>query len=431
MGVFFDQIRRRQNIEAAALWVCSRARMSSSRQVAAEAEEFRARWTGRITSLQAALREGRFQFEKQRVVFVPRPGKKPRPIIVAPIRNRIVQRALLQVMQGGEASGLHGIPRIRDVLAVPWSIGGIEGADAGIALVLDAIRSGATWHVRADIPDFFTKIPVPPVLDFIREAARDDAFVEIVGRGIETSVVGQDDLPDDLLDLLPGEDTGVAQGSALSALAGNILLREFDQQLQGRNVRCVRYVDDFILLAASRKAAEGAFRSAQRILGGLGMKAYEPGDGTGKAHSGPVRDGIDFLGCRLNGSLIAPGAKARATLLERVAGLLAEGRGSIRKAAQGQAAALKGPREAQVIRQVDLAVNGWGQAFRFCNSQQVFEALDREISQRVARFRRENAKLARGLPPEARSRVVGLTRLVDVPRKELALSARVTAFLAQ
>jgi hypothetical protein len=427
LGLFFDQIRRRRNIEAAASWVYSRARTSSSRQVVAEAEAFRVRWTGQITGLQAALRKCRFQFEKQRVVFVPRPGKKPRPIIVAPIRNRIAQRAILQVMQGGETTGLPGIPRVREVLAVPWSVGGIEGADAGIALVLDAVRNGATWHVRADIPNFFTQIPLPPVLRFIREAAEDSEFLEIVGRAIETSVIGQDALPDDLLDLLPGEETGVAQGSALSALVGNILLREFDQQLQDRGVRCVRYVDDFILLAAGRKAAEGAFRSAQRILGTLGMKAYEPGDGTGKAHSGAVREGIEFLGCRIDGGLIAPGAKARRTLLERVDELLGQGRGSIRKAAKGSAAALKGPREAQVIRQVDLLVNGWGQAFRFCNSRQVFESLDKEIGQRVERFRRDNAKLARSLPPEARSRVLGVTRLVDVPRKEVALSARVSA----
>ncbi|MBR0641942.1 reverse transcriptase domain-containing protein [Plastoroseomonas hellenica] len=427
MGDFYDHVRSRRNIETAARWVCGRGQASLSREIRAEAEAFKERWTGEVISLQAALRERRFRFKEQRGVFVPRPGKKPRPIIVAPIRNRIVQRAILQVLQGVPSIGIPGVPAVRDMLAVPWSVGGIEGVDAGIALVVEARRAGAAWYLKADIPDFFTKIPVAPVLDFIRDASGDAALTELTARGLETALVNRDRLTDDLLALLPGADTGVAQGSALSALAGNILLRDFDKQLQGRGVRCVRYVDDFIILAANRRNAERAFASAQRILTTMDMKAYEPGDGSGKAYSGPVSEGIEFLGCRLDGGLISPAPKARQALLARVDELLDEGRATVRRAAKGDTAALRGPREVQVIRQVDLAVHGWGQAFRFCNADAVLKALDVEIQAKVARFRRQNAKFVRTLPPEERARVTGVTRLVDIPRRDLVISPRVTA----
>ena len=81
------------------------------------------------------------------------------------------------------------------------------------------------------------------------------------------------------------------------------------------------------------------------------------------------------------------------------------------------------------MRQVDLLVHGWGQSFRFCNSRQVLTNLDREIEEKVTRFRRANAKLAKSLPTEARSRVLGVTRLVDVPQRDVVLSPRVSVFL--
>ena len=54
------------------------------------------------------------------------------------------------------------------------------------------------------------------------------------------------------LSLFPNETIGVAQGSALSALAGNIALREFDAEMNSRGLVCVRYIDDFMLLGGSK-----------------------------------------------------------------------------------------------------------------------------------------------------------------------------------
>ena len=55
------------------------------------------------------------------------------------------------------------------------------------------------------------------------------------------------------------------------------MLREFDRALNGRGVTCVRYIDDFLLLAPSKKAAEKALVTGLRMLTALNLEAYSPG----------------------------------------------------------------------------------------------------------------------------------------------------------
>ena len=416
MGDYYDAVRRRRNLETAAAYVCSRGRSSRSKEIRTEVNDFDRRWTSRIQGLERALRDGRFVFAPQRAIFIPRSGKKPRPIIIAPLPNRILQRAILQV--------LRDVPKISEVLAVPSSVGGIEGVDAGIALVQAAIKNRATWYVRSDIPNFFGSIPRAPIIDFVHAATGDDELTELFLRATETTLIEPEKFSEQEIDLLPDEETGIAQGSALSTLIGNILLQDFDRRMQGNGMACIRYIDDFIILAKSKAQVLGAFNSAQRLLAKHGIRAYEHNDGSGKAVLAPVASGIDFLGCRIDGALVGPSQRARTDLLESIRQILADGRHAIRAAAAGKKPGLKGRRESQTLHQVDLVVNGWGQAFAFCNAGTVKKDLDNKIIELVCDFREENARLANTLPTNERGRVIGVTRLCDIPKKELKLSPR-------
>ncbi len=422
MGACYDALRRRRNLEQAARTVCQKAEKSRSPEIRREAGELTRHWTSRVEGLERNLREGRFRFSPQRAVFIPRPGRRPRPIIIAPISNRIVQRAILQV--------LREVPGVAEILAVPWSVGGIEGIDSGIALIKRALSDGATWYLRADIPNFFSSIPRTSIADFVEATARDRQLTEIFERATETTLINASQLSEDEKELLPDEETGVAQGSALSTLVGNILLKDFDRQMQGRGVTCVRYIDDFILLGHRRAHVMGAFETAKEMLMRLGLKPYQPGDGSGKAAEGAVADGIDFLGCRLVGSLVQPGKKARDALLDQVRQILADGRQAIRSVATGGNLQRKRQREAQTLAHVNLVVKGWGEAFAFCNSEVATQHLDEQIVSMVTKFREQNSRLAAMLPAIERGRVFGVTRLSDIGRTELRVSPRLTQYLA-
>jgi hypothetical protein len=411
-------------LEAAARHVCAKSRNSRSRDIRTETQDFEARLPTNVRRLQEELRSGAFRFGEQFVVKLPRPGKTDRLILVAPLRDRLVHRAILTVLQGDARLGLAGVPLVQEVLAFPFSVGGIEGIDKGIALVAEEMRGGAAFFINADIRDFFPNIPRGRVRDELLAATKDEPLVELIDAALTLSIKNAADLSADDLARLPGDSLGVPQGSALSMLFGNLALREFDQRMQGRGIRCIRYVDDFILLGSNEAKVRAAFRSAQAHLRGLGLTTYEPSDGTGKASAGRIADGFAFLGCQINGSLIAPGRAARASLLADIDKALSDGRGQISRALRAKSGQDCGKGAVDAVQAASRTVKGWGEAFAFCNAGTVRQQLDNEIADRVQRFLRWFEQKVSGLDADQRMRALGVTRLKDLRQKPLEVSDR-------
>lgn len=123
-----------------------------------------------LRRIEDQLRKDRFVFAPQTGVAKQRPGKKPRPIVVAAVENRIVQRAILDVLQEQ--------PTICEVLNTPTSFGGIrnQGVGDAIAHVCKAIGGGSAYFVRSDIQGFFERIPRGHVTELLRASFDDRVF---------------------------------------------------------------------------------------------------------------------------------------------------------------------------------------------------------------------------------------------------------------
>ena len=63
-------------------------------------------------------------------------------------------------------------------------------------------------------------------------------------------------------------EEGSPQGGSLSPLLANMYLNEFDQEFMKRGVPCIRYADDIVLLAKSRRASERLVESSAKYLEG-------------------------------------------------------------------------------------------------------------------------------------------------------------------
>ena len=60
-------------------------------------------------------------------------------------------------------------------------------------------------------------------------------------------------------------EEGSPQGGNLSPLLANVYLNEFDQEFLKRGVPCIRYADDIVLLAKSKRASERLLESLSLI----------------------------------------------------------------------------------------------------------------------------------------------------------------------
>jgi hypothetical protein len=400
---------------------------SDSERTKQEIRQFEADWLNNLEKLRDTLKKGAFTFTGEKGVTPPKGKGKlgVRPIVVAPIANRIVRRALLEVLQGyGEEFGKSrrhwaGVAEVRAVMATPTSIGGIanRGVPHGLALIDKAVRAGNYFFVRSDIRNFFTRIPKKDVNAFVRAAVADRQFCDLFAQALETNLENEEELRErHLFKLFPDMETGVAQGSALSALAGNIALRKFDANMNGRGILCIRYIDDFILLGLSEVKVQAAYRSAKKLLNDMGMDVYELHDmkarAEGKVDDGNIHDGTDVLGYRISASSLQPCAAACRKFLEKVDKVVADARREMRAAANGTSTSHIS-RYYQSMVQLHKITWGWSQSFRHTTARHVFEQLDREIDKRIWALRGDAYGLVRAGDARTRRRVMGLHLLSD------------------
>jgi len=384
----------------------ARSRRDETRDII---REFDAHSRRRLTHIANELKERRFEFAPQ-TGFVKRKDGKGRPLVVGPVPNRIVQRAILDQ--------LLSFPDVRALHETTWSFGGVPGRDRRAAFreFFNALENGARWYARSDISNFFGNIPREPVMHWVRERVRDPEFVELFGSAIEVNLANLDTLGDDAM-LFPLED-GVAQGSPLSPIVGNVLLNEFDRRMNERGIVCLRYIDDFLILGREQRSVLKAFESAQRMLKALSpnLYAYDPRlSESKKATFGLIEGGVDFLGCTLHPGQAMPSRSARRAFMASLDRKLTHGLGMLQLAATTEGTRVPRKRLAQIISDLDNVSRGWIDAVRFCTDASIRDDLDHKIDERLARFDIAVRRLLRGATPAARRRIRGLQLLADRP----------------
>jgi ribonuclease HI len=416
MGKFFDHATAQGTLKGAWGRIRQNGIASPSQETRSQITHFDQDPERNIRRIQAKLRRGEFQFDPQQGVLKQKAsGNGKRGIVMASVQNRIVERALLNSLQAKS-------PFIQQVLEVPTSVGGVphRSVPHGLRVIEEAFKEGKLWFARSDISGFFDGIPRDAVLAEIAKHVDDPAFLDLLARATTVVLANERALGDDRR-CFPTDKDGVAQGSPLSPLFGNILLHDFDQRLNGRGIVTPRFIDDFAIFGHSPSAVAKAFASAHACLDAPGLKCHDPfadGDRTKSAH-GHASIGFDFLGYRIEPGLFQPSSRARKKLLAAIDEQFRIGRHAIGTCLREQNSLAHRQRAPQTIDMVDRIVKGWGNAFSYGNSKATLADLDRQIDERNKAFRAWYANRTRALDEAQRRRAGGICQLVDIPTKRL------------
>jgi RNA-directed DNA polymerase len=389
-------------------------------------------WLSNLEQISRRLRAGTFRFDGEQGITIPKgKGKGLRPLVMAPIDNRIVRRAILEVLQGYGSNNPEsrkrwpGVPAVSRIMETRTSVGGIKsrGVPHGLSLIDEAVRGGKSWFIRSDIKNFFTRIPLVEVNEFIARAVADPQFEQIFKAALVTNLANRAELEErNHFKLFPDDEVGVAQGSALSALAANIALRDFDEGMNCRGIVCVRYIDDFIMLGPTRAKVRAAYASARDRLAAMGMDVYEHSDEAarraGKFDEGNIHRGTDVLGYRVSGNSRQPSSAAMSAFCRKCDALLAQAKKDMGRVAAGQPQS-HGLCYHQAMVLLNKTIKGWSQAFRHTTAIHVFKSLDAEIDRRMDGLRRFAQELTQGATQEARRRVIGIQLLGDTSLHQL------------
>ena len=228
-----------------------------------------------------------------------KPNGDRRDIWVATVRDRVVARALLDILQP------HVEPSFNDA-----SVGGRpgRGPQQAVARVLEAIRSGRVFMARTDIERFFDSIPRDVAHDRLQEHIGNESLCDLAC----------------LLTRHPlSSHVGIAQGSALSTFVANVYMNRVDAWFTGRRLHYVRYIDDIAVLSGSQHSANRAFRYLETRLADQQLRLSPRPDKTYvRTTNGPEYP--EFLGFEFSHG----GARVPQTALDALASEISDLEGS-------------------------------------------------------------------------------------------------------
>lgn len=201
-----------------------------------------------LQDLSARLKRGGYRASAVRRVFIPKPDGRQRPLGVPTLEDKIVQRALVEVMNA-----------IYEVDFLGFSYGFRPGRSQHHALdavTVGLMRRKVNWVLDADIQGFFDTLNHDWLLRFVEHRIGDKRIIRLIRKWLTAGVVEDG--------VRTVSEQGTPQGGSISPLLANIYLHYvldlWAQQWRGRHangdVIIVRFADDFIVGFQHRSDAE-------------------------------------------------------------------------------------------------------------------------------------------------------------------------------
>ncbi len=339
----------------------------------------RANWR----DLVQALHDERYRPQPVRRHEIPKDGGKVRVLGIPSVIDRLIQQALLQVLQP-----------LLDPSFSDHSYGFRPGRSAHDAVerARAYVQAGRRVVVDVDLESFFDRVNHDVLMGRLARRIEDRKVLRLIRRYLEAGMMANGVVMD--------RTEGTPQGGPLSPLLANVLLDDVDKDLERTGHAFVRYADDCNVYVQSQRAGERVMERLRALYGKLRLRVNEEKSAVGSAL---VRDFLGF------GFWVDPGGsvqvraskKAVAKLKRRVRKLTRRNGGKSLK---------------QASQELSQYLRGWRAYFGRAPTPRVFRGLDEWIRHRLRVIQLKHWKRGRTAFRELRTLGVSFGTAIGIAR---------------
>ncbi|HEX7446283.1 MAG TPA: group II intron reverse transcriptase/maturase, partial [Pirellulales bacterium] len=220
-----------------------------------------------LLDLHDRLHRGAYRAWPSRRVWIPKPDGRQRPLGIASLEDKIVQQALLWVLQSIYE---------QDFLGFSYGFRPGRGShDALDALSVAVTSQRVNWILDADIEGFFDTIDHEWLIKFLEHRIGDRRILRLIRKWLRAGVNEEGEWS--------RTTVGTPQGAVISPLLANVFLHYvFDLWIRWwRKHQCrgavvvVRYADDFVIGFENHNEAMACWDALRTRFAKFGLKLHE------------------------------------------------------------------------------------------------------------------------------------------------------------